>query len=137
MKQEKLGQMFEVTRAIYLNEFQKVKGILDEEAILRQKMAQVNAQSAKAREDMKEDISMQSVGADLLWQAWLTRTQRQLSIELSQVMARKLTAMGRVRRAFGRQSAVATMHENEQEKTRVERRKKALQQLIQTHTRTL
>ncbi|MDK3071695.1 hypothetical protein QO034_01105 [Sedimentitalea sp. JM2-8] len=131
MKQDKLGQMADVTHAVYLNEFQKVRGILEEESRLRQQLARVKDQSRQGREDMKEDVSMRSVGADLLWQAWLTRTQRQLNIELSQVMARKLTAMGRVRRAFGRQNAVAAMHETRKDETEKARRRKAFELLIQ------
>lgn len=132
MKQDKLSQMAEVTHAVYLNEFQKVQGILEEESRLREQLSRVRDQSRQGREDMKENLSMQSVGADLLWQAWLTRTQRQLNIELSQVMARKLTSMGRVRQAFGRQNAVAAMHEAQREEAQRDRRKKAFELLIQS-----
>lgn len=135
MKQNKLNQMCQVTEAVYLNEFQKVEGILSEEARLRRDLAQLEAQSLQARQKLQDDVPMQTIGADVLWQAWLTRTQRQLNMELAQVMARKLSAMGRVRSAFGRQNAVQSMQETHQREIRKAMQKKAAEKLLQDHGR--
>lgn len=133
MKQTKLDQMSRVTEAVYLSEFQKVKGILSDEARLRRDLAQLETQARQERQTLQDDVPMQSLGADVLWQAWLTRTQRQLNMELAQVMARKLTAMGRVRTAFGRQNAVHSMLETERKEAKKAAQKKAAERLIQTH----
>lgn len=133
MTQDKLARMADVTKAIYMTEFQKVQGLLEEEARLRKDLARLRAQSEQGRETLQTDPSMQAVGADLLWQSWLNRTQRQLNMDLARVMARKLTAMDRVRRAFGKQSAVRSMLETRDRERREKARKKALETLLNRH----
>jgi hypothetical protein len=133
MTQDKLARMADVTKAIYMTEFQKVQGLLEEEARLRKDLARLRAQSVQGRETLQTDPSMQAVGADLLWQSWLNRTQRQLNMDLARVMARKLTAMDRVRRAFGKQSAVRSMLETRDRERREKARKKALETLLNRH----
>ncbi len=130
MKRHRLSQMSKVTEALYLSEFRKVQDILAEEARLRGELRRLQEQSQDGQHHMSGDPSMRTVGADLLWQAWLMRTQRQLNIELSQVMANKEIAMGSVRKAFGRQSAVQSMHQKEETAHRHRARKRALQALL-------
>ncbi|MBK0325736.1 hypothetical protein I5535_00370 [Rhodobacteraceae bacterium F11138] len=130
MKREKLGQMATVTEALYLDEFRKIQNILAEESRLRKELARLDEQSQAERNTTPDDLSMQSIGADLLWKAWLTRTRRQLNIELAQVMAKKLTAMGGVRKAFGRKNAVASMHETALKDAKSQARLRAMQALL-------
>ncbi len=111
MKLQKIDQMRKVTEAKYLCEFQKIKGILDEETRLRRELAKLKTQAATGRRDVNDQTSMQTIGADILWQGWVARTQRNINIELSRVLAKKLTAMGKVRKAFGRKHAVEIMSE--------------------------
>ena len=73
---------------------------------------------------------MRALGADLLWQGWHSRTRRQLNIELAQVTARKLMAMDKVRKAFGRKHAVQTMADQERKRKKVDRVKKLEAQLL-------
>ena len=131
MTLKKLGQMAHVTEAVYLSEFQKVQPILEREAKLRREIAQLQMQSKEGSQHLQNDQSMQSVGADLLWQAWLARTHRQLNMELSQVVAKKMTAMDKLRKAFGRKTAVATMLENQQQERLKDRNKKAFDRMMQ------
>lgn len=98
--------MLKVTEALYMREFQKVRGILEEETTLRQKLAQLDTQIADNQTAIRNDHTMKTVGVDMLWQGWVTRTRRNLNTELAQVMARKLVAMDGVRQAFGRRQAV-------------------------------
>ncbi len=130
MKRDKLARMAEVTQALYLNEFRKVQDILAEEARLRGDLARLRDRDQAGRRGMAEDLSMRRMGADLLWQAWLARSQRQLNIELSQVMAKKLAAMDGVRKAFGRQRAVQAMQDDVETEIRARARKRALEALL-------
>lgn len=130
MKQDKLVQMARVTEAVYLNEFQKVKSILNEEARLRGELARLQAQEETGRQEMADGLTMQAVGADLLWQAWLSRSRQQLNIELAQVIARKLNAISKVRQAFGRQNAVNAMHDKLRADRQAERQKRAFDALL-------
>lgn len=109
MSRDTLSQMNNVTEAIFQREFGAIRGILKEEADLRLSIAQLEAHSQAAKLDQIQDCVMQAIGADILWQAWVSQTRRQLNIELAQVMARKIEAMTHVRKAFGRKEAVKSL----------------------------
>lgn len=111
MKRPVLDQMAAAAQAIYLREHHKIQDVLSTEARLRQSLARLDAQAEQARRQTPTDHSMRAVGADILWQGWVTRTRKQLNIELAQVMALKLTAMDRIRIAFGRRQAIRRMLE--------------------------
>ncbi|AZV80123.1 hypothetical protein EBB79_20995 [Parasedimentitalea marina] len=130
MKQKKLDQMAAVTQAQYLREHAKIKPILDAEADLRGKLAKLDAQMKETRQQGEQDHAMRALGADLLWQGWHSRTRRQLNIELAQVTARKLMAMDKVRKAFGRKHAVETMADQERKRKKLDRAKKLDAQLL-------
>jgi len=130
MNQKKLDQMAAVTQAQYLREHAKIKPILDAEADLRGKLAKLDAQMKETRQQGEQDHAMRALGADLLWQGWHSRTRRQLNIELAQVTARKLMAMDKVRKAFGRKHAVETMADQERKRKKLDRAKKLDAQLL-------
>lgn len=109
MKDKMLEQMKSVTEAQYLREHARIKPVLDAEAAVRGKLAQLDLQIKDARELSSNDLTMKTLGADLLWQAWHSRTRRQLNIELAQATAKKLMAMDRLRKSFGKKQAVETM----------------------------
>ncbi len=114
MRLDKLNQMSDVMRALYDREFRAIATILAEESDLRGKLNQLDAQVADNLKVDDNALSLNVVGAQLLWQGWTSRTRRQLNGDLAQVMAKKLVAMDRVRIAFGRQRAVEMMMTTEQ-----------------------
>ena len=132
MKQDKLGQMTQVTEAVYLAEYRKVQSLLQEEARLRGALTRLNEQADSERKTLATDMPMQTIGADLLWQAWLVRSRKQLNIELSQVLAKKTIVMERIRRAFGRRNAVQSMSDRFCADRETALRKKQLERLLQS-----
>lgn len=131
MKQQAmLDQMAAVTEAQYLREHAKIKPLLDEEARLRGQLTRLNSHVADTRQQGHDDHSMQMLGADLLWQAWHTRSKRQLNIELAQITAKKLRAMDSLKKAFGRQHAVQVMADAERARTKAELRKRQDEKLM-------
>lgn len=109
MRQDTFSQMSTVTEVMFQREFNSIRGILKEEADLRQSLTRLDAHSDAAKIEQGQDYAMQTIGADILWLAWVSQTRRQLNIELAQVMARKLEAMTHVRKAFGRKEAVKSL----------------------------
>ena len=107
----KVTQMSRVTDALYLKEFQKIRHILERENELRASLTRLSEQVAQAQTQQTEAFAMQTIGADLLWQGWVTRTRRQLNIELAQVLAQKMRAISEAQRAFGKQQAVKSMRD--------------------------
>lgn len=133
MNGDKIEQMAQVTEALYLSEFRKIQSLLQEESRLRSSLARLQEQADGERQRLADDMPMQSIGADLLWQAWLVRSRKQLNIELSQVLAKKATALHQVRRAFGRRSAVQSMNDQLSAAQDATRRRKLLESLMQSH----
>lgn len=109
MSQDDLIQMTTVTETMFQREFGAIRGILKEEADLRQSLAQLDKHSQAAMIAQIQDCTMKAIGADILWQSWVSKTRRQLNIELAQIMARKIEAMAKVRKAFGRKEAVESL----------------------------
>lgn len=132
MRPDKLAQMSQVTEAVYLAEFRKIQPLLQEESRLRGALARLKEQAETERKALATDMPMQTIGADLLWQAWLVRSRKQLNIELSQVLARKSIVMDRIRHAFGRRNAVQTMSDRFTADRVAMRRKAQLARLLQS-----
>lgn len=134
MKQNKLAQMSQVTEAVYLAEFRKVQPLLQEETRLRGALARLKEQAECERTALASDMPMHAIGADLLWQAWLVRSRKQLNIELSQVLAKKSVVMERIRLAFGRRNAVQSMSARFTDDRAIAQRKKQFERLLQGHS---
>lgn len=126
MSDPRMHQLVQATHAIYLREFEKIKAILEQEAMLRGDLAKLARHEAETRE---ANPTMQALGADLAWRGWIERKRRELNIELAQVMARKLNAMDQVRAAFGRKHAVQKLLEIEEAKHKKKAQKHAFDRL--------
>lgn len=124
MSRDTLSQMSDVTEAMFQREFSTIQHLLKEESSLRQSLTQLEAQSNTGKINEAQDLSMNTIGADILWQAWVSKTRRQLNIELAQIMAQKIEAMAHIRRAFGRKEAVKRVMEAAHD----ERRKRVARQ---------
>jgi hypothetical protein len=130
-KMAMLQQMAAVTEAQYLKEHAKINPILDHEARLRGQLSKLDEQVSTARQDADKDIQMKALGADLLWQGWHTNARRNLNMQLAQVTARKLMAMDRLRKTFGRKTAVGDMAQAEKRRVKAARAKSLQEQLLQ------
>lgn len=125
-----LEQMAAVTEAQYLKEHAKIKPILDHEARLRGQLTKLEVQVREARTEADGDIPMKALGADLLWEGWHLNTRRNLNMQLAQVTARKLMAMDRLRKTFGRKTAVSDMEKAEKLRRKVAKAKSMEEQLL-------
>lgn len=129
-KMAMLKQMAAVTEAQYLKEHAKIKPILDHEARLRGQLTKLEQQVQEAREQADGDIPMRALGADLVWQGWHLNTRRNLNMQLAQVTARKLMAMDRLRKTFGRKTAVSDMEKAERLRRKAVKAKTLEEQLL-------
>lgn len=126
-----LKQMAAVTEAQYLTEHAKIKPLLDHEARLRGRIAKLEDQVQAARTDMDQDHAMKALGADIIWQGWHLRMRRTLNMELAQVTAKKLQGMERLRKSFGRKTAVSDMAATERARLKAARAKVLMDRLLQ------
>jgi hypothetical protein len=116
MKRETLEQTVQVTEALYLREHEAIKEVLQQEAEIRAQLARLDAQVAQAAAQPQQTHSVRMVGADILWRGWESKTRRQLHIHLAQAHARKLSAMEKLRTAFGRKDAMEKLQKLERTK---------------------
>lgn len=130
-KMAMLKQMAAVTEAQYLREHARIKPVLDHEARLRGQIQKLSDQVQQSRAETDDDLRMRALGADLLWEGWHQRTRKQLNMELAQVTAKKLMAMDRLRRTFGRKTAVSDMAKTEQKRLKAAKAKALTDRLLQ------
>ena len=123
MKPERLAQLRNATELEFLAAQKKIQPILDEERRVRGQLARIRAQEEQNR-SAAATHTIQSSGAEIAWRAWLSKSQRELNIELAQILARKLPALDNVRKAFGRKEAVAQVVQAAQKERKRAVRKK-------------
>lgn len=107
----KLADLQAVAEAHYLAEYRRVQPLLAETARLRAAQARLRAQAGAARPLLSAPGTMQLTGADLLWQAWLARSRRELAQDLARALADGAVAKQALRRAFGRREALRLLAE--------------------------
>jgi hypothetical protein len=122
----RLENLQTVSKALYLKERSAIQSILSQEAALRAQLAMLDTQVKQAASTGAELSAMRSIGADVVWMAWVDRTRTQLNSQLAQVLARKLQKMDKVRRAFGKTIVADKLVENEQSCLKHKRAEKAL-----------
>lgn len=97
-----LKQMQVLVTARYDLAQQAFRTIVAEENKLRSELARLKEMEQSMRVEAYENLSMRSIGADIIWQSWVGRTKRQLNMSLSSVLAKKAPHMAAVRRAYGK-----------------------------------
>ncbi|MEM7519467.1 MAG: hypothetical protein AAF307_00385 [Pseudomonadota bacterium] len=100
-----LEALLEVSDLLYTRQRQALVAIMQEEAALRQELARL-AEMGGANRETADQSGMKAIGADLLWNGWLARAKTDANIRLAQVLARKDFEQNRVRKAFGKVTAL-------------------------------
>ena len=106
MTRERLSRLLPVVRAKYEAEFASIRALLQAEAHCRAQLARLDAMEREAREQPRAPGPMQLLGADVLFEQNIARNRTRLNGDLARILARKETAMVKVRKAFGRKRAI-------------------------------
>lgn len=133
MKRQMFVRMSQAADALYLREYERIRVVMAEEARIAAQLAQLDAQLASLRDRDASDHDYRSVGADILWQAWETRTRRALNQSLARARAKRLTMMDGLRLAFGRKQAIAELAQNHRNDTLRTRNKRFQDRLCADH----
>lgn len=104
-----LTTIFNIVQSQYLAEQHKMRDILEAEAALRLKLAQLDTARVDAARDLSTAQTMHQIGADVLWRAWQDKTRRELNQDLARILAQKLPKQAALKKAFGRKMAVQEM----------------------------
>lgn len=120
------NQLLIVSTLKYDQQRQTFAKVVAEENRLRDELARINALDHSGRAQTAGLSEMKVIGADLMWQGWLTRSKTELNMQLACVLAIKAQEQTKVRQAFGKVSALKELFETEETK----RRKKSAQALM-------
>ena len=108
---DELEMLLKLEKLRSLKSQQALAKIQAQEDQLRDQIQTLNEHRRDSREVSAELVPMRAIGADILWQSWIDRTQKELSSDLARVMARKLPVLQRARKNIGRREVVAEMKE--------------------------
>ncbi|MFB9148539.1 hypothetical protein [Roseovarius ramblicola] len=99
-----------LTDALHQREAARLRALRDEEVRLRAALDRLDAQARDARALPQEALrGLREIGADIVWQGWLTRQRAALRDALARVLARREQALPAQRRAFGKAEAARAL----------------------------
>lgn len=96
---EQMHAICETRHAIRQADFAK---LLAEENRLRSELRRLDAMGRDAQTDTLDQVQMQAIGADVIWEGWLGRTKASVNMALARVLAMKEHHLAEVRQAFGK-----------------------------------
>jgi hypothetical protein len=129
-------RLHSITDAMYLRAQQSLRVILLREATLRGELSKLDSNARANRKEQTIAIeSMRAIGADLLWEGWVSKTRAQLNLELAQVLAQKEQNIGHVRKAFGKKIVSEKLLQRDTGTKAKTARGKALDQAIEQSLR--
>lgn len=102
MKEKQLEALRRITTLKYDVCRAELGDLNAEEKRLRQALGQIEENQRQTAQQDSDDVVRQSLGADVVWQAWLDRQHRALQAEMAMLRARREPAMARLKHAFGR-----------------------------------
>lgn len=120
-----LRDLAELTNAIYQAELQKMAALNAKETTLRRKIDDLETLRRENRSLASGQLNVvRQIGADVLWQGWVSRTREGLNVELAQILAQKEHLKSALQRAFGKQLAAKDLLANAKSERDQERNKR-------------
>lgn len=123
-----LNDLANLTDALYQAELSKMREVNAREASLRHDLAELESLQRSNMALPQADLhTVRQIGADVLWEGWVSRTRADLNMQLAQVMAQKARMTTQLRRAFGKQIAAAELLRKADDEKRQRREKRRWQ----------
>lgn len=107
---DQLARLMQLQRLKLIRAQQSLAVIKAEEDALRKDLKTLNAHRRQSHATDPSLLAMRSIGADILWQGWIDRTQADLTVDLAKVLVRKEPITRRVARETGRDEVVTELH---------------------------
>ena len=99
---KELVDLARMTDAVYRNRLAGLQRLSAEEAKVRQTLASLDAARQIGRSALTVDMEMRAIGADLLWQGWVTRQRMEQNILLANLLIQKEAMRKQLQASFGR-----------------------------------
>lgn len=111
MSHDALADMVQLTDALFQAEQVQMRDLFNRETQLRRDLAELESYHRDNRIlPTAELAAVRQVGADVLWQGWVSRTRQELQRQLALLLAEKGNRMRALRRAHGRYLAAEELH---------------------------
>ncbi|WP_299826074.1 hypothetical protein [uncultured Roseobacter sp.] len=130
MKREDLHRLHALADAKYKARQQLFQSLVQRENAIRADLHQLDEQARASNKN--SDPSMRSIGADVIWKAWLGKAKTSLNMKLALVLAEKDQHVRQVRQAYGKVLASEGLLQEVSEDERRKRRNRELEKAIET-----
>lgn len=115
---DRMKTLLELEQLRSLKSQKALADITAEENRLRRQIGTLQQHRRMSHEADPDLMPMRAIGADILWQGWIDRTQADLNIDLARVLARKAPVAQRARKNIGRRDVVSEMKDRLQAEER-------------------
>ncbi|MCV3269873.1 hypothetical protein [Roseobacter sinensis] len=100
MRLEEAKTLHALADARYRARQQLFQTLLQRENAIRADLAKLEAQAKSA--EQSANPTMKSIGADVIWNAWLGKSKRALNMKLALILAEKDQHIRQVKQAYGK-----------------------------------
>ncbi len=102
-----LDGLLQLARVVKDTDAARLADVLAEERRIRMALSALDDATHNAKDvHISETVELRRLGGDVAWQIWAGRRRKDLQIQLARVLARKGAEQQRLRKSFGRQSAL-------------------------------
>lgn len=105
----KWAQLAELAQLAYDRELAKLSELREAEAALREQRRRLKDMNEQALEDFSEPHPSHWHNGDVLWQAWVSKNARSISIEQARLRALAEFHRPELKKAFGRKSVLESL----------------------------
>lgn len=118
-----LEDVSKVMDAMYQSRVSGLQSLIAQEVKLRDALRCLEDMRQISTGSALDDHAMRALGADLLWQGWLTRQRSEINTQLANLLVQKAALMDALRLAFGRSQVAATLVTNARIEAKAKRNK--------------
>ena len=128
---EKMKTLLQLEQLRSLKSQKELAEITAEESRLRRQIGTLQEHRRMSHEPDPGLMPMRAIGADILWQGWIDRTQSDLNMDLARVLARKAPIAKRAKKNIGRRDVVSEMKDEMQVRDRREAEARRMDTMLQ------
>jgi hypothetical protein len=114
----KYGELEEATRLMMERDLQSHRRSLQQTRMLQAELDQLDGLRKAAQADSGSITARQILGADVVWQGWLSQKRSQILQSMAAARAQEAFTMDRARIAFSRNEAARSLVEQESKNKR-------------------
>ena len=131
---KKLDMIAEIEKLRSMKSAQELLKLDSEIADLRNQINKIQGHRKQSHTPDPNLLTMRAIGSDVLWQAWLDRTQSGLNIDLARAMAQRETLVAAAAKDTSRREAINTARSDAETIRQKDRAKKTQSGLLDLAT---